>query len=125
MTGISRTVNTAITTTVAVVAATASSTTTTTTTTTAPIITTTQNDNGGGAKEATVWGDANCDGNVNLGDAVLIMQSISNPSAFQLTDQGKVNADVYQNGSGITTQDATSIQKFLLQSITKLPESYL
>ena len=104
---------------------TTTSTTTTTTTTTAPIITTTQNDNGGSVKEATVWGDANCDGNVNLGDAVLIMQSISNPSAFQLTDQGKVNADVYQNGSGITTQDATSIQKFLLQSITKLPESYL
>ena len=104
---------------------TTTSTTTTTTTTTAPIITTTQNDNGGSVKEATVWGDANCDGKVNLGDAVLIMQSISNPSAFQLTDQGKVNADVYQNGSGITTQDATSIQKFLLQSITKLPESYL
>ena len=68
-----------------------------------------------------LWGDANDDGVVNMADAVLIMQSISNPDAYQLTPQGSVNADVYQNGSGITGQDAVTIQKYLLQLIDTLP----
>ncbi|OPZ21480.1 MAG: Cellulose 1,4-beta-cellobiosidase (reducing end) CelS precursor [Firmicutes bacterium ADurb.BinA205] len=70
-----------------------------------------------------LWGDANCDGNVDVSDAVIIMQSISNPSKYTLTAQGKINGDVSNNGDGITNADALSIQKYKLELITKLPES--
>ncbi len=57
-------------------------------------------------------GDANCDGNVDMSDAVLIMQSIANPSKYKLTEEGKANADM--NGDGITSGDALAIQKLSL-----------
>ncbi len=75
-------------------------------------------------------GDANCDGSVSLADAVLIMQSIANPSKYgvngtdetHITEQGITNGDVYEVGSGLTPQDALSIQKYLLRLISELPE---
>jgi hypothetical protein len=110
---------------------TTTSTTTTTTTTTAPapvVTTTTDNGHAGGPATSglsvTTWGDANCDGNADMSDAVLIMQSLANPNGYKITEQGKVNGDVYENGSGITNQDAVSIQKYLVGMISKLPESY-
>ena len=105
---------------------TTSTTTSTTTTTTAPVITTTENGFAGGPAASglsvTTWGDVNCDGNADMSDAVLIMQSIANPNAYKITDQGKVNGDVFENGSGITNQDAVTIQKYLVGMISKLPE---
>ncbi len=70
-----------------------------------------------------LYGDANCDGAVDVSDAVIIMQSISNPSKYSLTAQGKINGDVANNGDGITNADALSIQKYKLELINKLPES--
>ena len=61
----------------------------------------------------TLKGDANCDGNVDMSDAVLIMQSIANPSKYKLTDQGSKNADM--DGDGVTNADALAIQKKLLK----------
>ncbi|MDE6665977.1 MAG: dockerin type I repeat-containing protein, partial [Ruminococcus sp.] len=55
-------------------------------------------------------GDVNLDGKVNVSDAVLIMQSISNPEEFQITEQGRYNADVYKTGDGVTASDALLIQ---------------
>ena len=60
-----------------------------------------------------VKGDANCDGNVDMSDAVLIMQTIANPSKYKLTEEGKANADM--DGDGITNADALAIQKKLLK----------
>ena len=79
-----------------------------------------------------VYGDANCDSNVNMADVVLVMQSIANPPQYGLngtdkshiTKQGQDNADVAERGSGITNLDALSIQKYLLDMV-KLPESYI
>ncbi len=67
-------------------------------------------------------GDANCDGNVDMSDAVLIMQSLANPSNYKLTDQGSKNADCYNVGDGVTNADALAIQKYKLSLITELPE---
>ncbi len=76
-----------------------------------------------------LWGDANCDTIIDIADAVLIMQSIANPDAYgvkgtdptHITEQGSLNADVYENGtSGITAEDALQIQKFRLKLITSL-----
>jgi len=89
------------------------STTTTTSTTTLDKPTTDDN---------TDWGDANCDGEVNMADAVLIMQSINNPDKYKLTAKGEKNADVFGTGDGITNKDALAIQKFKLGLISKLPE---
>ena len=111
---------------------TTTSATTTTTTTTKPVTTTTttvttikQLD----PKEeldskVTKWGDANCDGNIDMGDAVAIMQALANPNKYKLSDQGAANADVYDAGSGVTANDANTIQKYLLGLIKSLPESY-
>ena len=65
-------------------------------------------------------GDANCDGNVDMSDVVLIMQALSNPNKYgengteptSITSMGMRNADI--NGSGVTVQDAELIQEKLL-----------
>ncbi len=72
--------------------------------------------------DKVVYGDANCDGKINLSDAVLIMQTISNPSKYKLTDEGKKNADVAGNNDGVTNNDALAIQKYMLKLIPSLPE---
>ncbi|MBR5682828.1 MAG: endo-1,4-beta-xylanase [Ruminococcus sp.] len=103
---------------------------TTTTTTTAPVVTTTTTTvPAKDLKEllnekVSKWGDGNCDGGIDMADAVIIMQSLANPNKYSLTDQGKFNADVYEAGAGITTIDAYTIQKYLLGLIKSLPDSY-
>ena len=77
-----------------------------------------------------VWGDANCNGTVDMSDAVLIMQVFSNPDKYgetgsadgHITRQGQLNGDVSENGNGLTNMDALAIQKYCLQLITTLPE---
>ena len=67
-------------------------------------------------------GDTNCDGQIDLSDAVLIMQALSNPNRYGLngsdpkhiTEQGVINGDVHCPKSGITTTDALWIQDYLL-----------
>ncbi|MDE6539767.1 MAG: beta-mannosidase, partial [Ruminococcus sp.] len=63
-----------------------------------------------GISTPDVLGDANDDGNVNVSDAVLIMQSLSNPDEYKLTEQGRTNADVVNQGDGVTAMDALAIQ---------------
>lgn len=74
-----------------------------------------------------LWGDANCDGEVNISDAVLIMQSITNPGEYSMSEQGIINADVYNHGDSITNADALSIQKVEAKLLKQsdLPESYM
>ena len=68
-------------------------------------------------------GDANCDGELNMADAVLIMQSIANPAKYgvkgsdssHITEQGMKNADITGNNDGVTNADALAIQKRLLK----------
>ena len=70
-----------------------------------------------------VKGDANCDGELSMADAVLIMQSIANPAKYgvngtdenHITEQGKINGDIAGNNDGITNADALAIQKKLLK----------
>ena len=96
-------------------------TTTTTTTTQAPTEAPTT------GIQPTKWGDANCDNNVNIADAVLVMQASTNPdkygvgkSSSGITEQGAVNADV-DGYKGLTNNDALLIQKFKLGLISEFP----
>ncbi len=65
-------------------------------------------------------GDSNCDGTVNLADAILIMQYKSNPNKYKLSTQGAANADVVGNGDGVTNLDALEIQKYRLGLVSFL-----
>ena len=84
-----------------------------------------------GADDNVFYGDANCDGKINMGDVVLIMQSLANSPKFGLegtdeahiTRQGMDNADVSERGNGMTNMDALAIQKNIL-GLVQLPESY-
>ncbi|WP_303806388.1 hypothetical protein [Ruminococcus flavefaciens] len=59
-----------------------------------------------------VDGDSNCDEQMDMSDVVLIMQSLANPNKYQLSEQGRFNADM--DGNGITVGDAQKIQMKLL-----------
>ncbi|MCM1506504.1 MAG: glycoside hydrolase family 9 protein [Ruminococcus flavefaciens] len=67
--------------------------------------------------DKTLIGDANEDGKVALSDAVLIMQCLSNPNDYKLTEQGEINADVVDNGKGVTPKDALAIQFIDLKTL--------
>lgn len=80
------------------------------------------------ATEKISRGDVNCDGTVDMGDAVLIMQSLANPNKYgingsdskHITAQGQLNGDVDEDVKGLTSNDALKIQKYLLKSIKEL-----
>ena len=59
-----------------------------------------------------IKGDANCDGGVDMADVVFIMQCLANPDKYQLTETGRINADM--DGNGVTVGDAQAIQRKLL-----------
>jgi surface protein len=79
-----------------------------------------------------VWGDANCDGGVDMADIVLIMQSLANPNRYgiegtdehHITVEGQTYADVSRGSdyeaNGITGEDALEIQRYLLGKISSL-----
>ncbi|MDE6780554.1 MAG: beta-mannosidase [Ruminococcus sp.] len=85
--------------------------TTTTTITTTTTVT-------GGISVSESMGDVNIDGKVSLADAVLIMQSLANPDDYKLSEQGVINADVVDSGSGISPADALAIQMIDLKKIS-------
>lgn len=71
---------------------------------------------------SSINGDANCDNELSMADAVLIMQSIANPAKFgiegtdehHITENGKKNADIVGKNDGVTNADALAVQKMLL-----------
>lgn len=73
-----------------------------------------------GAVTETLKGDANCNNEVEVADAVYILQGIADPSneAFKLTEQGKSNADI--DGNGVDGEDALKIQQFMAGIISTL-----
>ncbi len=76
------------------------------------------------------YGDANCNGEVRLNDAVLIMQAIGNPDVYgvngsdetHITEKGIINGDVANTGDGLTNADALAIQEYLINLIDSLPK---
>ena len=71
---------------------------------------------------STLVGDANCDGGIDMSDAVMIMQALSNPNKYgrggtdknAITDQGWINADCNGANDGVSNNDALAIQMYLL-----------
>lgn len=79
------------------------------------------------AAVSSMTGDANCDGHIDMSDAVIIMQCISNPDKYgengssenHITSYGRKNGDVVGN-NGLTVADAQKIQEYLLGVLTTL-----
>ena len=66
-----------------------------------------------------IWGDANEDENVTVADATTILQYIGNKDKYKLGDKGKKQADIVDNGDGITGTDALAIQMMDAKLIDK------
>jgi len=64
------------------------------------------------------YGDADCDGTVDSFDVALVRSYLSGKTDA-LTAQGKINADAFDPGSGITVEDLKAITESI--SGTKLP----
>lgn len=90
-------------------------------TTTSPTTTATKPSTTTTAAEEVIYGDANCDGNVDISDAVMVKCYLINNKKFALSKQGLLNSDVQGSGNGVNAQDAVTIQKYVIKSITKLP----
>lgn len=95
---------------------------TTTTKTTTKTTTTTTTTTAATAPQAKpVYGDANCDSVISIADAACIFQYLANPDKYNLTDEGLMNADCANPGSGITANDAIVIIQYdagLISSFT-------
>lgn len=80
-----------------------------------------------GSSDEPFYGDANCDGEIRLSDAILVLQAIGNPDAYgikgsdptHITEQGMRNADVTGDKDGLTSADAIEIQRYILELIEK------
>ena len=98
------------------------------TTTSTTVTTSNEPENMNDATRVTLAGDVNCDGTVDMADAVLIMQSLANPNKYGiggtsdkcLTEQGAANGDVDTSVAGLTSNDALKIQEFLLGKVKAL-----
>ena len=98
-----------------------------TTTTTAKSTTTTK---GGDSSTTTTttktstgeahYGDTNCDGFVRINDVVLLNKYLNDAKSYNISDQGKLNADCYdpKKGEELTSEDS----KAIIQSIVHLVE---
>ena len=75
----------------------------------------------GSSNYPTLPGDANVDGKVDIRDVVLVKQFLNDPNRFVITEQGRINADVFNVGSGITVDDASAIREYLIGIVNKLP----
>ena len=65
----------------------------------------------------TLPGDANCDKTVDISDAVLIMQYLSNPEKYTISSKGLENADCTDTGDGVTPIDALAVQMIEAKTI--------
>lgn len=65
-------------------------------------------------------GDANCDGEVSVADATLVLQYCGNKDKYKISDTGMLNADV-DGEAGISPKDALIIQMFDAGAVNSLP----
>ncbi|MBQ8959643.1 MAG: cellulase family glycosylhydrolase [Ruminococcus sp.] len=72
-------------------------------------------------EDQVLTGDANADGKLDLNDAVAILQYVSLPAKYPLSDEGMAAADCCDPGDGITGKDALAIQMLDSKLISSLP----
>ncbi len=70
---------------------------------------------------ASKYGDANCDGTVDIADVVIVKCYLLNAKNYSLSAVGLANADVQGNGNGLNTNDIIAISKYALKLTDSLP----
>jgi len=58
---------------------------------------------------------------VDTNDAATLNKWLNDPASAEISEQGKVNADVYNPGDGLTAEDAEAIAAFISGLIPSLP----
>ena len=89
-------------------------TTTTTTATTTTTSTTSTTTTTGGPLPKIIWGDTDCNGSVDVRDAVLLARGVGDDQTLQdgdLTDEGKANAEVTHDGT-LDIKDLSKLMRF-------------
>lgn len=71
--------------------------------------------------ETVLYGDANCDGEVDVADVVAIASYVGDSGKNELTEKGLKNADVHGSGNGVNANDALAIQQYLANIVKQLP----
>lgn len=75
-------------------------------------------------EEGILYGDANDNGEVEVADAVFVLQGIADPSNedYALTDDGRKNANCKApDTTGVDAQDSLAIQQYKAEIISSLP----
>ncbi|MBE6847614.1 MAG: glycoside hydrolase family 9 protein [Oscillospiraceae bacterium] len=67
--------------------------------------------------DGVLYGDANCDGIVKIGDVILCNRYISEDTAITITEQGLTNADC-DGKAGVTSDDSVLILKLIAGMIS-------
>lgn len=91
------------------------------TTTAVPVTTTAEPEVPTTPVDVTMYGDVNCDGEVSVADATLLLQVLGNADKYKLSEQGRINADVSGSGDGLSAADALAIQMYDAGAVDKLP----
>lgn len=86
----------------------------TSTATTQPKTTTAVSETTTSSVTAKTLGDANCDGSVDISDAVLIKCYLIDNNKYPMSEQGVANSDVQGSGNGVNAQDAVAVQKYVI-----------
>ena len=67
-----------------------------------------------------LYGDTNCDKVVRINDVVLLNKWLNDNKSYDISDQGKLNADCYkpQGGKELTAEDSDAIIKSIVHLVT-------
>ncbi|MDE6035252.1 MAG: hypothetical protein K2G36_05000 [Ruminococcus sp.] len=116
----SNTTTSATTTTTTTTASSAGSSATTTTTTTASSATTTTTTTKAPAPGTPNYGDTDCNGVVKINDVVLLNKWLNDNKSYDISEQGKLNADCFapKGGAELTAEDSDAIIKSIVHLVT-------
>ena len=92
-------------------------TTTLTTTTSSTSSTTTSTSSSARQDSETVYGDTDCNGSVNILDAVLLARLIGDAQGVEIEEQGKKNAELTGDGT-VGTADLNKLMMYMAKRIT-------
>ena len=65
----------------------------------------------------TIYGDINCDGKLDIKDDVLFANYLEDEESAVVSDQGKINGDIHNHGSGLNKRDSDLMLKAIVGNI--------
>lgn len=76
----------------------------------------------GGTVSENKYGDVDCNGDVNVADAVLFARFLAEDQEVTVSNQGKANADCFADANGnLSSEDLSALMEFLASLRAELP----